>query len=229
MQTTQMTKIGAVSGVNTEAPPVLSATAAHLESLRTEALTLAVTDSSFREALIREPRETLSALIGSNSEGSYTLSKGVEVIALEDSPTLINIVIPSADKAETATGELAELALALQSDPKLAADLMGSPRETLERFISSVRGSGLDLPQEVELKVIIEEPGQLVVAVPQASSEVAPLVAKSEFSEGERLEPRTTYECHTHGCYTATPSCMISSGCQSSGCFTSTWGCTGSC
>lgn len=229
MQTTQMTKMGAAPEVNTEVQPALSATAAHLESLRTEAITLAVTDSSFREALLRAPHEALSALIRSNSEGSYTLSKGVEVITLEDSPKLIHIVIPSADKAETATGELAALALALQSDPKLAADLMRSPRETLERFITSHRGSELGLPQEVELKVIIEEPGQLVVAVPEASSDAAPLVAKSELSEGERLEPRTTYECHTHGCHTATPGCMISSGCQSSGCFTSTWGCTGSC
>lgn len=95
MQTTQMTKMETASEVNTDTQPVLSATAAHLESLRTEAITLAVTDSSFREGLLRAPHEALSALIKSNSEGRYTLSKGVEVIALEDSPKLVNIVIPS--------------------------------------------------------------------------------------------------------------------------------------
>jgi hypothetical protein len=229
MLTTQTNSSAAVQGATTDAQPVLSATEQHLESLRHEAIALAATDSAFREALLRAPHEALSGLVQSNSDGIYTLSKGVEVIALENTSTTMNIVVPSADKAETATGELAALALELQANPSLVADLKGSPRATLERFLSAYRGREVELPRDIKLHLVTEQPGELIIAVPRSAAEASSVVPASELSEGERIEPRTTYQCLTHGCHTATPSCMISSGCQSSGCFTSTWGCTGSC
>jgi hypothetical protein len=198
--------------------------AGQLEELRTTVQNIAAEDAQLRAALLNDSKGTVSELVRLNTEGVYEVSDSLNVIVLEDSDKVLNIVIPSIDKIEGMEGEIAEFARALSADPKLLAALKASPRETIEDFMESIDGEDLELPTDRAIKVVIEQSDELCIVLSEDTAKLPDLVAASEIGAPSKFDPHMS--CFTCECFTKA-SCFTGDCFTASSCFT--WSSSGKC
>jgi len=180
--------------------------AEQLEVLRVEAEILADADPAFRAKLLAEPHAALEELITSNSGGIYTLGAQLKVRAFEDTASVKHIVIPAADRVEGSSSEMAEIARAIAEDGTLREALMNSPKETLAKLVREKSEEDLALPEDVEVKAVIEEVDELTVVVGASNGE---MVAHSELLPMEKLAAMATHTCFTYNCPTNIVQCQL--------------------
>ncbi len=214
----QPTEANAAVAAQSTDRPTLTITPEQMNELRATAQMLASTDPAFRDALVQNPRDTLAALIEMNSGAAYELQETIDVVTLEQAENTVLVVVPSPDKAIALNTELAKLSLEVANSPEARSALMASPREVLESFLEANGSSAVTLPADKEVKVRLEDGGELIVVVPQASSSPGMSVATGELLSASALEMHMS--CLTCHCTTAA-SCTTGGCCTASGC--STW------
>lgn len=219
MLTTEVTTrtLGATAVVHESLTrPALAIAPDQMEELRATAGVLASTDPAFSAALVRDPRQTIAALIELNTGGAYELQSGLNIVALQQPENASFVVIPSPDKAATSNTELAKLSLEVASNPRLREALLSSPAEILESFLRGDGASNGTLTTDKNIKVFLEDAGEVLIVIPQASAASSASVASEELFTRADLEAHMS--CHTCDCHTAkschTGTCHTAAGCH---------------
>jgi hypothetical protein len=223
---TQPSETLSASGAAIASHPTLTMKPEQIEELRATAQMIASTDPAFHAALVQNPQATLGALIDMNSGGRYELQKGIQVAVLEQTPGTAFVVVPSPDKAEGLSSELAKLSLQVASNPEFGAALVQSPRRALEQFFGGSGSMGSALGEAQDIKVFFEQADELLLVASAVGLSSTSGVEDLELLSSGELEKHmscSTCECST--CKTcSTDTCFTASNCSnwSFDCFLST-------
>jgi hypothetical protein len=215
LEKTQRSESLSASGADVASHPTLTMKPEQIEELRATAQVIASTDPAFHAALVQNPQATLGALIDMNSGGRYELQKGIQVSVLEQTPGTAFVVVPSPDKAEGLSSDLAKLSLQVASNPEFGAALVESPRQALEQFFGGSGSMGSALGEAQDIKVFFEQPNELLLVASAVGSSSTSGVEDLELLLSGELEKHMS--CSTCDCYTSR-SCLTAHNITALGC-----------
>lgn len=230
----QATTSTELSDINPSLPSSVHAAHETVAKILANIVDRASREPFFRESLIADPELTINSMLNKLPSGGNTLPEFVSVKVVEDTDSVMNLVIPSpsndfADAQRDPSTLLAILSEA-STNAKLAAELTSDPRGTLERELSSRNNLEVKIDQSLEVKVTAAQPGQLVITLPAQTSPNVPwsatdeaLYSKDSLSPIAGLTNVDSCRYTTDYCNTNFTNC--GNGCGTSGCWTQTQEC----
>ena len=191
-------------------------------------------DPFFRESLIADPEITLNSILSKLSAGTRSLPDFVSVRILEDTETVMNLVIPSpsndfmSEQRDPST--LLAVLTEASTNSALAEKLTSDPRGTLEQELSARTGQEIQLDSNLDIRVTSAMPGQLVISLPpRTPTNVLWSPTDEALYSQDSLTPMAastnvdTCRYTTDYCQTSFTNC--GNGCGTSGCWTQTYEC----
>jgi hypothetical protein len=189
---------------------------ASLDSLRRHLEFTASIDDDFRKALSDDPRATISSLLSSNESNLQRLPDSLEIVLLEKVHNQLIVIVPSADKATSATGEIGAFARSIHSTPELLGALHMYPRQVLISFLEKQRNEPVSLPESMSVKIVLESPTEFCLALNPIAASTASYIGDDELRSIPDIfnhSPGATCTCTSDGCTSNTCNTMNSTRC----------------